>query len=430
MRDATILTLDAQHSVLRGDVRCVDGRVAEVGPRLAGGADEVIEARGDILMPGFVNAHTHAPMTLLRGLGDDLALEEWLRTRIWPAERHLTREDVEVGTQLALLEMIRTGTTAFNDMYFFSDTTAKAAAAAGMRAHVGATLIDFDTSELKKEEQEPNARRFIREWKGHPLVTPTLSPHSTYVCGPERWERVVALKDEHDVQVHTHCSETRFEVQDVLGKLGARPVEILRRAGALRETILAHCGWITKDEVRTLAAEGAHVAHCPVSNLKLATGGTTPLLELWEAGCNVALGTDGAASNNTLDVLESAKYAALVQKQHRWDARAAPAEQVLRMASVGGRRALRLGAQGIEPGAIADLCLVSAQGPHMRPWHDPASSVMYCAKGGDVRATIVAGRVLYLDGRYTTLDAQAIVDKAERAGARLGKIVRDAMSAV
>lgn len=427
IRDAVILTLDARRRVLRGDVRAEDGVVTNVG-RAPQHADTVIEAGGDILMPGLVNAHTHAPMTLLRGLGDDLALEEWLRTRIWPAERHLTRDDVRVGTQLAMLEMLRTGTTSFNDMYFFSDTTARAAADAGMRASVGATLIDFDTSELKLDEQEPNARRFVAEWEDHPLVTPTLSPHSTYICGPERWERVRAIQEEHDVQVHTHCSETRHEVQDVLAKLGVRPVEVMRRAGVLKDSILAHCGWVTKDEIRVLAAEGAHVAHCPVSNLKLATGGVMPMLEMREAGVNVALGTDGAASNNTLDILETTKYAALLQKHHRWDARAAPAEDVLHMATVGGRRALRQDTRGIEVGAIADLALVDAQPAHMRPWHDPASSLVYCANGGDVRATIVAGRVLYLDGRFTTLDEARILDEAEACGARLAKAVREGLA--
>lgn len=430
IRDAVILTFDAARRVLRGDVRIEDGIITHVGGDAPQHADQVIEAGGDILMPGFVNAHTHTPMTLLRGLGDDLPLEEWLRTRIWPAERHLTRDLVELGTQLALLEMARTGTVAFNDMYFFSDTTARAAADAGMRAHVGATLIDFDTAELKKDQQEPNARRFIREWGEHPLITPTISPHSTYMCSGDTLEQVRRLREELDVQMHTHCSETRFEVQDVMTKHGARPVEVLRRAGVLKDSILAHCGWVTKDEVRTLGAHGAHVAHCPVSNMKLATGGTMPLLEMWEAGVHVGLGTDGAASNNTLDVLESTKYAALIQKQHRWDAPAAPAARVLEAATLGGRRALRLSAGGIAPGELADLALVSAKAPHMRPAHDPASTLVYCASGSDVRATIVAGRLLYLDGAWPTMDAPRILQRADEAGAKLAAIVRAGLEAV
>lgn len=417
--------MDAKQRTLRGDVRIEDGIISAVG-EAPQHADQTIDAHGGILIPGLVNAHTHSAMTLLRGLGDDLPLEEWLRTRIWPAEQNLTADDVTAGTRHAILEMLASGTTAFNDMYFFAESTAATVVSVGMRAHVGATLIDFDTPELKQEQQEEHARRFAKRWLGHPLVTPTVAPHAVYTCSDATLERVRAIRDECGVRLHTHCSETRFEVQDVLGKRGARPVEVLRRHGLLEGAILAHCGWCTKDEVRQLGSAGAHVAHCPVSNMKLATGGTMPLLEMWDAGVNVAIGTDGAASNNTLDVLESAKYAALVQKQHRWDARAAPAARVLEAATLGGRRALGLPAGGIAVGEPADLALVSAQGAHMRPLHDAASALVYCARGGDVRATIVAGRVLYLDGAWPTMDARATLRDADEAGARLAKAVQDA----
>lgn len=426
IRDAVVLTMDRERRVLRGDVRIEDGRITHVGdaPRHA---DEVIDAAGDILLPGFVNAHTHAAMTLLRGLGDDLALEEWLRTRIWPAERELTRAEVEAGSDLALLEMLRTGTVAFNDMYFFAGATAERAATAGIRARIGATLIDFDTPELKQGDQAPHARRLIEKYAGHERISVSIAPHSVYSCSDETLAATRALRDDTGAQVHTHCSETRFEVQEALAKRGARPVEVLRKHDLLRDSVLAHCGWITKEEVRTLAGEGAHAAHCPVSNMKLATGGTMPLLEMWEAGVNVAIGTDGAASNNTLDVLGETKFAALVQKQHRWDARAAPAARVLEAATLGGRRALGLPAGGIAPGEPADLALVSTRGPHMRPQHDPASTLVYCASGSDVRGTIVAGQVLYLDGAFRTLDADDITRRAETAGARLAKAVAEGL---
>ncbi|HVM44487.1 MAG TPA: amidohydrolase [Candidatus Thermoplasmatota archaeon] len=426
VRDAVVLTLDAQRRVLRGDVRVEDGVVTHVGDAPQH-ADDVVDAGGDILLPGFVNAHTHAAMTLLRGLGDDLALEEWLRTRIWPAEKTLTRAEVEAGTDLALLEMLRTGTVAFNDMYFFAEATAERVVAAGMRARIGATLIDFDTPELKQAEQAAHARRLLRKHAAHPLVSFSVAPHSVYSCSDATLAEVRAIRDELGAPVHTHCSETRFEVQDTLAKRGARPVEVLRKHDLLRGAVLAHCGWVTKDEVRALAAEGAHAAHCPVSNMKLATGGTMPLLEMWDAGVNVAMGTDGAASNNTLDVLGETKFAALVQKQHRWDARAAPAQRVLEAATLGGRRALGLSAGGIAPGEPADLALVSTAGPHMRPRHDPASTLVYCASGADVRATIVAGRVLYLDGAFRTIDAPRALRSAEEAGARLARTVADGL---
>jgi len=427
IRGATLVTMDAQRRVLRGDVRVEEGLITHVGDAPQH-ADEVIEAEGDILLPGLVNAHTHAAMTILRGLGDDLALEEWLRTRIWPAEKTLTREDVAAGTELALLEMARTGTVAFNDMYFFAEATADAVERAGMRAAIGATIIDFDTPELPREAQPEHARRLLRRYAGHPTLRVTLAPHSVYSCSSDTLEEVRRIRDESGCALHTHCSETRFEVQDTLAKKGARPVDVLRKHDLLRGSVLAHCGWVTKEEVRTLAAEGAHAAHCPVSNMKLATGGTMPLHEMWEAGVNVALGTDGAASNNALDLLQEAKFAALVQKQHRWEARAAPATRVLEAATLGGRRALGLPAGGIAVGQPADLALVSTRAPHMRPRHDPASALVYCATGADVRATICAGRVLYQDGSWRTLDADGILRRAEAAGARLAKVVADGLT--
>ena len=419
IHDGIILTQDARRSIVRGDVLVVDGRVAEVGARLPHDADMVIDASGDIVLPGLVNAHTHAAMSLFRGLGDDLPLEEWLRTRIWPAEARLSRDDVVAGSELALLEMIRTGTTAFNDMYFWADATAEAAARAGVRASVGAVFIDFDTPEMPRARQADHARAFVGRWQGHALVTPMLAPHSTYACGANVLEEVRALREESGARVHVHCSETRLEVQDVLDKRGARPMDVLRKHDLLRDSVLAHCGWVTKDEVRAMGDAGAHAAHCPVSNLKLATGGTMPMMEMLDAGVNVALGTDGGASNNTLDMWETAKFASLVQKQHRWDARAASAQQVLDQATLGGARALGLPAEGIVPGAPADFVIVSTDEPHMTPLHDPVSALVYCARGSDVRATIVDGEVLYLDGDFATLDARDVLHRARDAAARV-----------
>ena len=429
VKDAILLTQDARRRVLRGDLLAREGRVEAVGGDLGWDADVVVEAEGDLLLPGLVNAHTHTPMTVLRGLGDDLALEEWLQTRIWPAERTFVRGDVEAGTDLALLEMVRTGTTAFNDMYVFADATAEATARAGLRGFVAATFVDFDTAEHRKEEHLAFARGFVRRWKGHPLVTPTLGPHSTYALGPQTLESVRELRDESGCLVHVHCSETRFEVQDVLERRGARPLEVLRRHGLLEGAVLAHCGWVTKEEVRHMAEAGAHAAHCPVSNMKLATGGVMPLEEMLAARVNVALGTDGAASNNTLDLFETAKLTALLQKQHRWDARSTPAQTVLDLATLGGARALGLPAEGLVPGAPADLVLVSTREPHMRPLVDPVSSLVYCARGTDVRMTVVGGRILYADGAWTTLDPERVMERAGRVAARLAETVHAGLAA-
>lgn len=417
IRDATILTQNAARHVLRGDLRIEDGRITHVG-EAPQHADEVIDADGDLVLPGLVNLHTHAAMTLLRGLGDDLPLEEWLRERIWPAEAKLTRGDVRVGSELALLEMARTGTTAFNDMYFFAQETAEATRAAGLRATLGAVLIDFDTPEMPRARLADHARKLAREWENDPLVQLSIAPHSTYACGDETLATARALRDETGARIHTHCSETRFEVQDVLEKRVARPLDVLRKHDLLHDGVLAHCGWITKDEVRHMAEARAHAAHCPVSNMKLATGGTMPLVEMLDAGVNVGLGTDGAASNNSLDLIETAKFTALVQKQHRWDARAASAQTVLDLATIGGARALGLASDGLVPGAPADVAIVSTREPHMAPIHDPVSALVYAARGSDVRATIVAGNVVQLDGAFRTMDAAAIMARARDAAAR------------
>lgn len=419
VKDARILTQDARRRLVQGDLLARDGRVVALGGDLGLDADVVVEADGDLLLPGLVNLHTHAAMTLLRGLGDDLALEEWLRTRIWPAERALTRADVEAGADLALLEMIRGGTTAFNDMYFFADATAERAAAAGMRAGVAATFIDFDTPEMPTKHMEAYARRFVDRWRDHSLVQPFLGPHATYTCSDDTLAAVRRVREDTGARVHTHCCETRFEVQDVLEKRGARPVEVLRRSGLLDEAILAHCGWVTKEEIRALGEHAAHAAHCPVSNLKLGTGGVMPLVEMLDADVNVALGTDGAASNNSLDLFETAKFAALVQKQHRWDPRAAPAGTILGLATKGGARALGLDAGSLEPGKLADLALVSTDGPHLAPLHDPVSALVYAARAGDVRGTIVDGRILHLDGDFATLEPADVMKRAGAAAERM-----------
>ncbi len=415
LKDGLLVTQDAARRVVRGDILARDGVIEAVGGDLGTDADEVIDAGGDLIMPGLVNAHTHAAMTLLRGLGDDLPLEEWLRTRIWPAEAKLTRADVEAGTDLALLEMVRAGTTAFNDMYFFADVTAQRAADAGMRAGVGAVFIDFDTPEMPQAAMASHARGFAKRWSGHELITPTLAPHAAYTCSDETLATIRQIREETGMRVHTHCSETRHEVQDVLASRGRRPWRVLADAGLTNDSVMAHCGWVTKEEVREMANAGAHAAHCPVSNLKLATGGVMPLEEMREAGVGLALGTDGAASNNGLDLFESAKFAALVQKQHRWDARAASAQTVLDMATRGGAAALKINAGVLEPGYRADFAVVSRAAPHMTPLHDPVSSLVYAARGSDVRATIVEGRVLYLDGAFRTLDARRVTARASQA---------------
>lgn len=421
IHDALIVTQDRERRIVRGHVRAEDGIVTHVGEAPTN-ADRTIDGRGKVVLPGLVNAHTHAAMTLLRGLADDLPLETWLRERIWPAEKALTREAVSAGSELAILEMLAAGVTSFNDMYFFPDATAEAVDRAGMRATLATPFLDTPTPELSPEEMAPFARAFAGRWRGHSRIQTALAPHATYTVAPSGLRAIAALHREMGGIIHTHCCETRFEVYDVEARHGKRPLALLEEAGLVGPTtVLAHCGWITKEEVRRIAAADATAVHCPVSNMKLATGGFMPLTELWEARANVALGTDGAASNNTLDVLETAKFSALIEKHHRWDASAAPAQRVLDAATLGGARALALeNALGsIEAGKSADLAIFDFAKPHLFPLHDVVSHLVYAASGRDTHATIVGGKVLYEDGNFETLNANGVLRRAQDVAQRL-----------
>jgi 5-methylthioadenosine/S-adenosylhomocysteine deaminase len=431
VEDGLVVTQNANRDLVEGDVLVEDGEVAAIGPDAGDGADpdRVVAAEGCAVLPGLVNAHTHVAMTLFRGFGDDMPLEDWLEERIWPAEAHLDADRTVAGTRLGLAEMAASGTTTFADMYFFESEMAGAVEAAGLRGVMGFSFLDHPTPEMGPDEMVPEARTFLKEWSDHDRVTPSLAPHATYTCGPGTLEDVRSLSGEHpDVPVQTHCSETRDEVYDVESEHGRRPVAQLEEHGLLDEgTVLAHCGWITKGEARSIGEAGAGVVHCPTANMKLATGGYTPIPELVEAGADVALGTDGPGSNNTLDMLDTMKDAALVHKHHRWDATVLPAQEVLDMATLGGARVLGLADQigSIEEGKAGDLVLVDLDRPALQPLHDVVSTLVYAAQGRDVKATVVGGDVVYEDGTVETLDVEAVQEEAREAAFAIAERVAD-----
>jgi 5-methylthioadenosine/S-adenosylhomocysteine deaminase len=419
VRNATLVTQDDARKVLHGDLYVEDGRITHLG-KVQGRkeADRTLDGTGQVVLPGLINLHTHLAMGLLRGSGDDMALEPWLQDRIWPSEARITEAHMRAGVDLGLLEMIRSGTTSFLDMYWMEEAVvAPAARAAGMRAWAGEGMIDRETPKGEPHPKLKAVERFVKQLKGDPLITHCPAPHATYTCTAETYTEAARIANEHGVPLHTHCSETRTEVYDVQAKTGRRPVAGLAAAGALgKRTVLAHCGWITKGEVGDLAAAGAHVAHCPVSNLKLATGGVAPVPELHAAGVKVGLGTDGAASNNVLDLFQTMKFAALVQKQHRWDATALPAQRVLDMATRDGADALHRPDLGrLVPGATADLVMVDFRRPHLVPVHDAVSHLVYAAGGADVSATVVQGRVLMAEGRVETMPTDRVLAAAQAA---------------
>jgi 5-methylthioadenosine/S-adenosylhomocysteine deaminase len=403
------------------DVHLAQARVREIGEDVPE-ADHVVAAEGDLLVPGLVNAHGHAPMTLLRGRGDDLPLEPWLEEAIWPLEAHLTREHVLAGARLACAEMIAHGVTAFADMYLFEDAVAQAADEAGLACLAGASIANAVTAEGPPEEVFANARELLAEHPpGEGRVRGSLAPHAVYTCGPATLERVAELADEIGARLQVHLAETMSEVYETEAEHGARPLAHLEAHGCLREgTILAHGGWMTREEARRVGEVGASMAHCPTANQKLATGGTTPVPELVDAGATVALGTDGPASNNRIDVLQEAKRAALLHKHHRWRADVVPAEQALAMATREGARALGFEQAGrVREGAWADLALLDTDQPHLQPMHDRVSQAVYAAHAGDVRATIAGGELVYADGEHRTMDLDAVLAETREAAGDL-----------
>jgi len=386
-------------------------------------ADAEHELDRHLLIPGLVNAHTHAAMSLLRGLADDLPLHDWLNNHIWPAEsRWVSEEFVHDGTQLAMAEMLRCGTTCFNDMYFFPDVTARAAAHCGMRASVGLIVIDFPTVWANDADDYISRGLAVHDkFRGDPLIKTMFAPHAPYTVSDKPLEHIRVLADELDIGVHMHVHETAEEVARALDLTGKRPLERLQELELLSPSLLAvHMTQLSDAEVSAFAAAGGHVVHCPESNLKLASG-FCPVQSLLTAGINVALGTDSAASNNDLDMLGEMRTAALLGKAVSGDASALPAHSVLRMATLNGARALGIGEEtgSLLPGKWADITAVRLDAIETRPLYDPVSQLVYASGREQVTDVWVAGQQLLKDHCLTTLDDNDILARARDWQARI-----------
>ena len=425
---SAIVPIEPAGAVLPDHALAVDaGRIVAVLPVADALARYAPRERRDlpqhVLLPGLVNAHTHAAMSLMRGLADDLALMDWLQNHIWPAEgTHVSRAFCLDGVRLSATEFIRCGITCANDMYFFPDASAEGFADAGLRAVVNLIVLDFPSAWASgPDEYFAKGIALHDGLRGNPLVRTIFGPHAPYTVGDAALRKARAYADELGIGIHMHVHETEFEVADAVQKTGKRPWERLKDLGLLGPDFIAvHMTQLTDAEIAEAAQYGVHVAHCPESNLKLASG-FCPVQRLLDAGVNVAIGTDGAASNNDLDLFGEMKTAALLAKGVARDAQAFPSTRVLHAATLGGARALGLDGEigSLVPGKAADFIAVELSAPHLQPVYNLISHLVYAAGRGDVSDVWVAGRALMRDRRLLTVDEDAVVANARQWRTRI-----------
>jgi len=405
---------------VKGDTIVAAGPLPELSKNFV--ANKTINRPSGLILPGLINSHTHAAMTLFRGLADDLPLKTWLEDHIFPAEARLTSEHVALGTELACAEMIRCGTTGFVDMYLFEDTVASVVDRVGLRAWLGEGVFDFPSpSFLSGEEALKETERLMVKWKGHPRITITVNPHTPYTCKPELLRHSRKLAEARDALIVIHLAETEWENAEIRRLCGVSPVKHLDRLGLLGDRLLAiHCVSLSKDDISLLARRDVRVVHCPESNLKLASG-VAPVPELLEAGVTVALGTDGAASNNDLDLMSEMDTAAKLHKGIKKNPTLISAPEAFSMATTWAAKALHRKDLGcLCKGSRADLVVVDMNQVHLRPCYNPVSHLVYAARSGDVQDVMVAGRMLMEDRVLTTIDEGKLLESLSRAIEELG----------
>ncbi len=434
VENALLLTMDsARHRYAEGTLLVREGAIVAVGPSSAlrgqYRASETLDAQGYLLMPGLVNTHTHAAMTLFRGLADDLPLQQWLEEFVWPAEaQFIDSSTVRLGTQLALTEMIRGGITAYCDMYFFAEVVAEETRRAGLRGLIGEGLLRYPTPSAATPDQAlARSRRFIEAWQGDALVTPVVAPHSPYACDEQLLRQAQEMADHYDLPLTIHLAETERERRALLAEKGLSPTAYLDQLNLLRPGLIAaHGVALSPADVALLQRRGGGVAHCPESNLKLASG-IAPWQDLHQAGITVGLGTDGATSNNNLNLFEEMNLAAKLQKVATQDPAALPAEDVVAMATIEGARLLGLDDRtgSLEVGKRADFILLDLQQPHLTPLYNPYSQLVYAAQASDVQHVMVAGRWLMRNRQLLTLNEARIRTEVKEVAAQIRAQVLD-----
>jgi len=417
----TLVTMDGKRRVIEnGAIAIRDGLIAAIGDRAdiesRHHARRTIDATGALVLPGLINGHAHAAMSLFRGFADDHSLDDWLQKYIFPAEaQNVTEDFVEWGTRLSLLEMIRGGITTYADMYYFEDAVARVTREAGMRGILGETIVDFPAPDHRTPaEALEYTQKFIDKWRNDSLITPAVAPHSIYTLSETNLQAAGTLARRNGVPILIHIAEAPFETAQSRARHGLSPVAYLSRIGLLGPDVVgAHCIWVDSADIAVLGRFDVGSVHSPSSNMKLAAG-VMPVVEMMAAGNRVGLATDGAASNNSQDLFDEMDLAAKLQKITRMDPRVLPAKQVLEMATIGGARALHLENRigSLEDGKRADLILVDTNGPHATPMYNVYSQLVYALKGSDVKTVVIDGKLVMEDRRMLTLNEKEIIDKA------------------
>ena len=431
VKGATIVTMDSNRRVLESGFIAVRGdEIIAIGTDVNAAfpkgitAKQTIDASGKLIIPGLINGHTHIPMVLMRGLKDDVTLDDWLRKFIFPAEaRNVTEDFVRWGSRLALAEMIRSGTTTFADMYYFEDAEAEETKAAGLRGFLGETWIDFPVPDNKNvAEMATYTEKFLKKWQGDPLIHAAVAPHSIYTCSEKTLRDAAALARKYHAPILIHVSEMRKEFTDSIEKNGATPVQYLERIEFLGPDVLAaHCIWVDYTDMKILAERQVGCVHNPSSNMMLASG-VAPVVDQRAAGMRVGLGTDGpAGSNNDLDMMEEMDLAAKLQKTYRVDPRALGAKGAMEMATIEGARALHMEKQigSLETGKKADFVILTLDVPNAVPMYDVYSQIVYALKASEVQTVVVAGKTLLKDGKLLTIDEPAAIAKAKEYGQKV-----------
>ena len=399
-------------SIKKESILIVDNKIEEINTKLSDNdAEIVIDAENKIAMPGLINTHTHVAMTLLRGVGDDQDLQTWLNEYIWPKEAKLTDELVYHASKLAMAEMIKTGTTTFNDMYFFMEQTAKAVEESGMRAVLGYGMIDlFDDEKRKKELNE--TKKLINNCHNtaNGRINVAVSPHSPYTCSEELLRQSAQLATKNDLNLHIHVSETKKEVDDLKNERNQTPFEYLDDIDFLNDkTIAAHGVWTTDDEMKILNEKNVSISHNPSSNMKLASG-IAPVSKYLENGINVSIGTDGVSSNNNLDMFSEMKLTPLLQKVNTLNPKVLPTNETIKMATENGAKALNINAGKLEKDKLADIILLNVNVPHMLPLRNPLSNIIYSALGNDVDTVICDGQIILENKELTMINESEIME--------------------